>query len=101
MALLGLHLDNDRRWTEVKDYRQRKVDTVFGTVSFRSPRIISCDCEPPFFLATPFCPLLPIIPERATPELLALQAKLSRRCPTARLWARCGSFFLSVTSSTM
>jgi hypothetical protein len=39
------------RWTEFKDYRQRKIDTVFGTVSFRSPRIISCDCEPPFFLA--------------------------------------------------
>ena len=28
------------RWTPVKDYRQRKVDTVFGTVTFRSPRII-------------------------------------------------------------
>src|SRR5258708_979953 len=27
------------RWTALKDYRQRKVDTVFGTVSFRSPRL--------------------------------------------------------------
>jgi len=61
----------------VKDYRQRKVDTVFGTVSFRSPRIVSCECEPPYFLEAAFSPLLPIIPERATPELLALQAKLS------------------------
>jgi hypothetical protein len=69
------------RWTEVKDYRKRKVDTVFGTVTFRSPRIISCHCEPPFFLATPLCPLLPIIPERATPELLTLQAKLSAQMP--------------------
>ena len=61
----------------MKDYQQRKVDTVFGTVSFRSPRIVSSACEPPWYLETAFCPLLPIIPERATLELLALQAKLA------------------------
>lgn len=65
------------RWIAVKDYRQRKVDTVFGTVTFRSPRLISCHCEPPYFVEVAFCPLLPIIPERATPELLALEAKLA------------------------
>jgi len=43
-----------------------------GIVSFRSPRIVSCACEPPWYLETAFCPLWPIIPERATPELLAL-----------------------------
>ena len=65
------------RWTALKDYRRRKVDTVFGAVSFRSPRNVSCACEPPWYLETAFCPLWPIIPERATPELLALQAKLA------------------------
>lgn len=80
------------RWTELKDYRQRKVDTVFGIVSFRSPRIISCACEPPFFLAAPFCPLLSIIPERATPELLALQAKLSAQMSYRRVVATMREF---------
>jgi hypothetical protein len=31
----------------------------------------------PGVVEVPFCPLLPIIPERATPELLALEAKLA------------------------
>jgi hypothetical protein len=34
----------------LKDYRHRKVDTVFGTVSFRSPRIVSYACERPWYL---------------------------------------------------
>ena len=69
----------------MKDYRNRKVDTVFGTVSFRSPRIVSCACEPPWYLETAFCPLWPIIPERATPELLALQAKLAAQMSYRRV----------------
>jgi hypothetical protein len=73
------------RWTALKDYRHRKVDTVFGTVSFRSPRIVSCACEPPWYLETAFCPLWPIIPERATPELLALQAKLAAQMSYRRV----------------
>src|SRR5260370_12266853 len=73
------------RWTALKDYRNRKVDTVFGTVSFRSPRIVSCACEPPWYLETGFCPLWPIIPERATPELLALQAKLAAQMSYRRV----------------
>ena len=60
------------RRTPIKDYRQRKIDTVFGTVTFRSPRIITCECDPPFFLTVPLRPLRPIVPERATPELQAL-----------------------------
>lgn len=43
------------RWAALKDYRQRKVDTVSGTVSVRSPRIVSCACEPPWYLETAFC----------------------------------------------
>jgi hypothetical protein len=73
------------RWTALKDYRRRKVDTVFGTVSFRSPRILSCACEPPWYLETAFCPLWPLIPERATPELLALQAKLAAQMSYRRV----------------
>jgi hypothetical protein len=69
----------------LKDYRRRKVDTVFGTVSFRSPRIVSCACEPPWYLETAFCPLWPIIPERVTPELLALQAKLAAQMSNRRV----------------
>jgi hypothetical protein len=69
----------------LKDYRQRKVDTVFGTVSFRSPRIVSCLSEPPWYLETAFCPLWRIIPERATPELLALQAKLAAQMSYRRV----------------
>lgn len=69
----------------MKDYRQRKVDTVFGTVSFRSPRIVSCACEPPWYLETAFCPLWPIIRARAAPELLALQAKLAAQMSYRRV----------------
>ena len=36
------------RLTPIKDYQQRKVDTVFGSVAVRCPRIISCPCEPPY-----------------------------------------------------
>ena len=50
------------RRTPIKDYRHRKIDTVFGTVSFRSPRIITCECDPPFFLCMPLRPLRPIRP---------------------------------------
>jgi hypothetical protein len=65
------------RWNPVKDYRQRKIDTEFGTVRLRSPRVISCSCEPPFYLELPIFPLAPLFPERATPELPLLQAKLT------------------------
>jgi hypothetical protein len=47
------------RWNPVKDYRLRKIDTVFGTVSLRSPRIISCPCEPPCYLELPTLPFAP------------------------------------------
>ena len=77
------------RWNPVKDYRVRKVDTVFGTVSVDSARIISCPCEPPYFVEIPFSPLAPILQERATPELQHLQAKLCAQMPyrqAAKVW---------------
>jgi hypothetical protein len=61
----------------LKDYQVRRLDTVFGTVRFRSPRLISCDCEPPFFLEVAFCPFMLRLPERSTPELQRLQATLA------------------------
>lgn len=64
------------RWNPIKDYRPRKIDTVFGTVSLRSPRIISCPCEPPWHLEMPISPIVSLIRDRATPELQMLQARL-------------------------
>jgi len=82
----------------VKDYRVRRIDTVFGTVRFRSPRIVSCDCEPPYFLSIEFCPLMPIIPERSTPELQRLQATLAGQT-TYRRAAAILSMFLPRSSN--
>ncbi len=67
---------NCHRLTPIKDYQQRKVDTEFGRVSLRCPRIISCPCEPPYFVEVAFSPIHQILPERATVGLQLLQAKL-------------------------
>ncbi len=64
-----------RRWNPIKDYRQRKVETVFGPIRLTSPRIVSCPCEPPWYLETPYSPLVALIRERATPELQLLHGK--------------------------
>lgn len=61
----------------VKDYTTRRIRTVFGTVEVRNPRWMLChDCHPGFALA--FAPLSEICPERATPELMELTARLGR-----------------------
>jgi hypothetical protein len=62
-------------------YLKRTFDTVFGPVTFRSVRIVSCPCESQRYLEVAYIPMGSHIPERATPELLALQAKLSARMP--------------------
>ena len=62
------------REQRLKDYRVRRLDTVLGTVRFRSPRLIACNCQPPCFMELSFCPIMFLIPERATPELQRLQA---------------------------
>ena len=67
------------RWNPVKDYRSRKVETVFGFVHLTSPRIVSCPCEPPWFLEAPYSPLVALLRERATPELQLLQASICAR----------------------
>ena len=80
------------RRTPIKDYRQRKIDTVFGTVSFRSPRIITCECDPPYFMSAPLRPLRSIVPERATPELQALQARMAAQMSYRSAAAMLGDF---------
>lgn len=80
------------RWLDLKDRRIRKVDTVFGTVPFRSARIVSCPCETPFLVESPYSPMSEYVPERATGELLALEAKLSAQMPYRQVVATIREF---------
>lgn len=64
----------------VKDYTTRRIRTVFGTVKVRNPRWMLCrDCHPGMIGA--FAPLTEICPDRATPELMELTARLGSMMP--------------------
>jgi hypothetical protein len=64
----------------VKDYTTRRIRTVFGTVNVRNPRWMLCrDCYPGMDVA--FAPLMVICPDRATPELMELTARLGSMMP--------------------
>lgn len=64
----------------VKDYTTRQIRTVFGTVKVRNPRWMLCrDCYPGMDGA--FVPLKEICPDRATPELMELTARLGSMMP--------------------
>lgn len=64
----------------VKDYTTRRIRTVFGTVEVRNPRWMLCrDCHPGMDAA--FAPLKEICPDRATPELMELTARLGSMVP--------------------
>lgn len=64
----------------VKDYTTRRIRTVFGTVEVRNPRWMLCqDCHPGMDAA--FAPLKEICPDRATPELMELTARLGSMMP--------------------
>ncbi len=64
----------------VKDYTTRRIRTVFGTVKVRNPRWMLCqDCYPGVVIA--FAPLQEICPDRATPELMELTARLGSMMP--------------------
>lgn len=64
----------------VKDYTTRRLRTVFGTVEVRNPRWLLCrDCHPGMDAA--FAPLKEICPDRATPELMELTARLGSMMP--------------------
>jgi hypothetical protein len=65
----------------IKDYRERKLDSVFGTVSLTAPRFERCQaCDRPGV----FSPLTELLPTRALPELGHLQAELAAELPYAR-----------------
>lgn len=64
----------------VKDYTSRRIRTVFGTVKVHNPRWMLCrDCYPGMYGA--FAPLTEICPDRATPELMELTARLGSMMP--------------------
>ncbi|MDI6028455.1 ISKra4 family transposase [Corticibacterium sp. UT-5YL-CI-8] len=68
------------RFRPVKDYTSRRIRTVFGTVKVRNPRWMLCqDCYPGMDSA--FAPLNEICPDRATPELMELTARLGSMMP--------------------
>ena len=81
----------------VKDYTTRRIRTVFGTVEVRNPRWMLCrDCYPGMVVA--FAPLKEICPDRATPELMELSARLGSMMPY-RQAARVLAEFLSIEPS--
>lgn len=65
----------------IHDYRSRTLDTVFGRLKVRAPRIKLCVCQadPSGRIGSPLSPLSYFLPERATPELLRMQAELGSR----------------------
>ncbi|MGX5851853.1 ISKra4-like element ISMet1 family transposase, partial [Mesorhizobium sp. PL10] len=64
----------------VKDYTTRRIRTVFGAVAVRNPRCMLCPgCHPG--LVGAFAPLKEICPDRATPELMELTARLGSMMP--------------------
>ena len=58
-----------------KDARTITVHTLFGVLRLRSPRWHHCACRP--HATKTFSPLAEVLPERASPELLYLEAKFA------------------------
>ena len=68
------------RLRPVKDYTMRKIRTVFGTIEVKNPRWMLCQrCLP--HISMPFTVLGEICPDRATPELMELTARLGSMLP--------------------
>lgn len=80
------------RMLDLKDRRIRKLGTVFGTVPIPSARIVSCPCETPYQLECPYNPMTEYVLERASTELLALEAKLSALMPYRKVVAMLREF---------
>jgi hypothetical protein len=64
---------------QVHDYRRRRVHTIFGSVHYESPRWRACRCERG--TTQSLCPLSELIPEKSTPELRWLNARLGAMLP--------------------
>jgi hypothetical protein len=65
----------------IHDYRSRKLETMFGRLSVRAPRIKLCACQADAHgrIGSPLSPLSYFLPDRATPEFQRLQAELASR----------------------
>ena len=63
----------------IKDYRRRKIRTVFGRVEVRNPRIMNGQRCPPHCAA--WTVLCDICPDQATPELMEGSARLGSLLP--------------------
>jgi len=62
----------------IKDYQKRNILTVFGGVPLTYPRLMICQrCNP--WACFTFSPAADLCPNRATPELMELSAKLGAR----------------------
>jgi hypothetical protein len=62
----------------LKDYRCRRFNTVFGRLDVRAPRFDGCRHCGERLIASPVSKLLP---ERVSPELRHLQARLAAQLP--------------------
>jgi hypothetical protein len=63
----------------IKDYRHRKLRTLFGAIPIRCPRYQGCVCLGAYARAD--WPLSNALPERHTPEFVYLLAKLGSAMP--------------------
>jgi hypothetical protein len=62
----------------VKDYRQRRLDTVLGQITVQAPRFEGCPvCDQKHV----FSPISRLLPRRVLPELHHLQARLATELP--------------------
>ncbi len=62
----------------IKDYQKRNILTVFGAIPVTFPRLMICQSCNPWACFT-FSPAADLCPDRATPELMELSAKLGAR----------------------
>ena len=63
-----------------RDCRTRTIQTLFGTVTVKAPRISICPCSNTRgFVDLSFSSLTDLLPDRCTPELRRLQAELGVR----------------------
>lgn len=64
----------------IKDYRHRVFLTIYGPVKVRPPRLKDCQRCNPWSHFT-YSPLAYLSPDRATPELMEISAKLGALLP--------------------
>jgi len=64
----------------IHDYPTRTIETLFGRMKVKAPRIKPCRCQiarnPK---SSPLSPLNHLLPDRATPEMIRQQAEIGAR----------------------